>query len=232
LQAGVLWSVSARPVFNEPGALDLMRRTGCVMLTMGIETGSEKVLKRMRKGFTLETAQKSLRLVAESGILTSINFMSGYLQETEDDLEATLDFIDTNESYIDFIGDHTSFVWHDALTIPSEEFALALRPDKWLTPQGPAVTYDEINGRTWDDILSYKKQAFAKVESSLERFHKFGHSVREYDMFFIYKFGQGRDMCREYLAAIAGAGVDAKNYVYVNWIDLFLGNHDTGADCS
>jgi radical SAM superfamily enzyme YgiQ (UPF0313 family) len=73
-----------------PQALDLLQAAGCVGLQLGIESGSDRVLGAMRKGFGLEKALRACRLIRERGLGLECFFMVGLPQEDEADLGRTL----------------------------------------------------------------------------------------------------------------------------------------------
>jgi radical SAM superfamily enzyme YgiQ (UPF0313 family) len=77
----------------DPDLLRLMRKAGCWMISYGIESGSQKILDRIRKGTTLGQAEQAVRWTKEAGIRAKGLFMIGYPEETEETLGQTLDFI-------------------------------------------------------------------------------------------------------------------------------------------
>ncbi|MBM3250568.1 MAG: radical SAM protein [Candidatus Omnitrophica bacterium] len=81
--------------------LQKMKRAGCHTLIYGVESGSDRVLKKMKKRFTASDAARNLRLTHESGICTNINIIVGFPGETEEDFDLTVDFIRKNGQYID-----------------------------------------------------------------------------------------------------------------------------------
>lgn len=81
--------------------LQKMKRAGCHTLIYGVESGSDRVLKKMKKRYTVRDAARTLRLTHEAGICANINIIVGFPGETEDDFNLTVDFIRQNKSYID-----------------------------------------------------------------------------------------------------------------------------------
>ncbi len=69
-----------------------LRRSGCVMLKLGIESGDQGVLDHMQKGINLETVSRVLKTLAEAGIATYIYLLFGTPYESEDEARKTLDF--------------------------------------------------------------------------------------------------------------------------------------------
>jgi radical SAM superfamily enzyme YgiQ (UPF0313 family) len=80
-----------------------MRNAGCLKLQIGLESGSDKVLKAMKKTFTSEISEMNIRSAKRAGIETEIFVMIGFPSETERDFRKTFDFIKRNAKYIDTI---------------------------------------------------------------------------------------------------------------------------------
>ncbi len=78
-----------------------MRKAGCFKLQIGLESGSNKVLKLMRKTFTSEISEKNIRFAKKAGIETEVFIMIGFPGETEKDFKKTFNFIKRNAKYID-----------------------------------------------------------------------------------------------------------------------------------
>lgn len=73
--------------------LDILKQMGCWQITFGLESGSQRILDLIRKGFTLDTAAKALALTVRKGISARGLFMIGHPGETAETIEATLDFL-------------------------------------------------------------------------------------------------------------------------------------------
>lgn len=73
--------------------LDLMERAGCYMITVGIESGSQRILDHMKKNLTLDLIENKIKLIkAQTNIKVIGNFIIGYPAETEDDIHKTIRF--------------------------------------------------------------------------------------------------------------------------------------------
>ncbi|MBI3552135.1 MAG: cobalamin B12-binding domain-containing protein [Elusimicrobia bacterium] len=90
LQVG--WSCSARANSFTPHVLELMRDAGCKLVYLGLESGSERMLKTIDKGMTLEAAMKGARLLRRHRISAYGAFMIGVPDERPEDIDASLDF--------------------------------------------------------------------------------------------------------------------------------------------
>jgi len=124
--------------------LKKMEKAGCNSLCYGVESGSNKVLKRMNKYYTKEDAVKLLKITHQAGITTSINIIVGFPSETADDFEETLNFIRENKVSIDQVTNVSAFVLMPGadLAIYPHKFGI-----KFLDPDDPAKWTDE-NGLT------------------------------------------------------------------------------------
>lgn len=73
--------------------LDMLKDAGCTTVTMGVESGSERVLKLLNKGVTTERIKKSAELVHESGINLKVSFMVGLPGESFEEMDQTVDLV-------------------------------------------------------------------------------------------------------------------------------------------
>jgi radical SAM superfamily enzyme YgiQ (UPF0313 family) len=84
------WSCFSRVDTVSPELLDLMRRAGCHQICFGIESGSEEILKNIRKHISLPKAKDAIAWTRKAGIETRATFMLGNPGETLQTMEQTL----------------------------------------------------------------------------------------------------------------------------------------------
>ncbi len=70
----------------------LMKKAGCVCIKIGVESGSEKILKKVNKGVKKETILNAVKIIKKHGISLTIYLMAGFPDETDDDLKETIGF--------------------------------------------------------------------------------------------------------------------------------------------
>jgi len=70
-----------------------LARAGCDDVWMGAESGSQKILDAMDKGTTIEQINSATRLLKKNGIKPSFFIQFGYLGETKEDIEKTIEMI-------------------------------------------------------------------------------------------------------------------------------------------
>ena len=80
-----------------------MKEAGCYKLQIGVESGSRRVLKRMKKFYTEEDAEKVIRWAKEAGMKVEIFLMVGFPGEGEKEFYETYDFLERNADHIDKI---------------------------------------------------------------------------------------------------------------------------------
>lgn len=72
----------------------LWRKGGLYRVRIGIESGSQRILNKMRKGITVEQAKAGLSSLAFSGIKTTTYWVIGHPGETGEDFQRTLDLVE------------------------------------------------------------------------------------------------------------------------------------------
>src|SRR5262249_25194106 len=75
------------------GLAEELRRGGCVALSFGYESGSQRVLDRIDKGVKLEKVAEILEAVSEVGIGAQMMGFVGFPGETAEEAEATYQFL-------------------------------------------------------------------------------------------------------------------------------------------
>jgi radical SAM superfamily enzyme YgiQ (UPF0313 family) len=88
---------------SQPDFCQALSRSGCVMLKLGLESGSQKVLDSMHKGNTLECSSAALQALKKAGIGTYVYVLFGTPWETEIEANETLQFVANHSPYIDFL---------------------------------------------------------------------------------------------------------------------------------
>ncbi len=102
---GVPWYGFARvdEQLADPDFCRDLRRSGCVMLKLGLESGDQGVLDRLHKGVDLATAARALRSLREAGIAVYAYLLFGTPAETEEAARRTLAFVAEHREEIGFL---------------------------------------------------------------------------------------------------------------------------------
>jgi len=75
-------------------SVKLMNESGCVGVLLGIESGSDTILKAMNKQVNVEQYRKGIKLLKDYGITTLASFFIGFPGETQETAKETYHFIE------------------------------------------------------------------------------------------------------------------------------------------
>jgi hypothetical protein len=87
----------------DPGFCRELKRSGCVMLKLGLESGDQEVLDRLSKGIDLTTASRVLDNLRQAGIGVYLYLLFGTPAETEAAARRTLAFVVRHREAITFL---------------------------------------------------------------------------------------------------------------------------------
>ncbi len=87
------WYAPCRVNTVDKELLALMKKAGCVRVNFGIESGSPRMLKIIKKGITMEQARAAVAAAVEAGLEVTLNFLMVYPYETWEDIALTTDAI-------------------------------------------------------------------------------------------------------------------------------------------
>ncbi len=76
-----------------PELIDLMAKAGCLAVTGGLEAPTDRLLKLLNKGFTLEQSTRVTSSFAHAGILTHAYLMYGCPSQTAQDTVDSLEYV-------------------------------------------------------------------------------------------------------------------------------------------
>jgi len=85
------WTCSSRVDLVDLESLKLAKKAGCWQIFYGIESGDPEILKKMRKGITVEKIKEGIKTAKEAGIQIRGYFICGFPGETEESLQRTID---------------------------------------------------------------------------------------------------------------------------------------------
>jgi radical SAM superfamily enzyme YgiQ (UPF0313 family) len=88
----VKWACLARLDRISIELLSAMKTSGCRRLYVGIESGSQRILDRLKKKISIEQIRQSVALCKQAGIEVSGFFIVGVPGETREDFEASVAF--------------------------------------------------------------------------------------------------------------------------------------------
>ena len=130
---GIKWTSNSRVDFVDEEMLQLMGRAGCRLISWGIESGNEQILKHARKGAYPDKAERALRWAKKAGIMNWGYFIIGLPGETEETIRQTIDF--AKKLPLDIA------LFHVAAPYPGTPFFFEVVENKWFR-----------NGTRWEQV--------------------------------------------------------------------------------
>ena len=91
---GLEWSCETHVSLATGENVSAMKNAGCRTIQLGLESGSNRILKAMGKGFDINRALRACEDVKNRGLRLETFFMAGFPGETEDTLAETLEAIE------------------------------------------------------------------------------------------------------------------------------------------
>ena len=93
------WFVGARAnYFNDkylsPDVIKRMAKLGCVMIGIGAESGSQRMLDYLKKDITLEQIENAAKILSDNKIICEFSFMIGLPGETPEEMLKTINFVE------------------------------------------------------------------------------------------------------------------------------------------
>ena len=120
------WMCNSRVDYVDEEMLTLMGQAGCQMISWGIESASERVLKRARKGANPAKAEQALRWAKKAGIKNFGYFIIGLPGETEETIKQTIAFSKTLPLNV--------AIFHIAAPYPGTPFFYEVVENGWFRP--------------------------------------------------------------------------------------------------
>ena len=88
----VNWTCNSRVDTINNALLEEMAKSGCWMISYGIESGSQAVLDLVKKNITPGQARNAVKMAKEAGIKVAGHFVFGLPGETEETIKETINF--------------------------------------------------------------------------------------------------------------------------------------------
>lgn len=169
------WSVYSKVGNLDKHILRKMRKAGCQWLSFGIESGSDRMLKMMNKGFTSEEAGKILKEAYEAEIKSTALLIAGYPYETQEDIKHTAEFMRKNRKYIHYA---QVYIFHLYYSSP-----IFFHPERYgitnLTPTRLryVFTFDESGGLKWEQKQKQQEDSERQIIKAVHKYIRFKNLI-------------------------------------------------------
>lgn len=155
----ITWSANTRADTADEEMAEMMYKSGCRLVSIGVESGSQEMLDHMGKNITLDDVRLTVRIFKKYGIKIYNYFVIGLPWETEETVEDTIDFaIELDSDFISF---------YTATPLPGTKFYDYAKEHKLIdsdTSFKSAYFYPSVNTHhlTKDQVFKLHKRAVRK----------------------------------------------------------------------
>lgn len=177
LPKGITWRLCARIDLLDKAVIQKLSQSGCAGMLIGIESGSPRIQRIIRKNIDLGQAYKNILLINKSGMEPRYSFITGFPQERADDFNKTIKYALRCACLLD----NKSNVQLNLLTLPaSTELYRELGQDS-LADLDPSVFTNIVlswritnSRREWNLINRHKSffPAFFMIKSDHFEIHR------------------------------------------------------------
>lgn len=144
----IKYVVSSRVNIVDKAMLVELKKSGCDMIYYGVESASQRILDKMKKGTTVEQAERAIRATKEVGIKCTASFIIGYPGETLEEIDRTIKFsikLDPDYSQYSILTPYPGTpIFHE------------------LSEKGLIDTYDWDKYTILDPVINYEKLGLSK----------------------------------------------------------------------
>ncbi|GAB4579934.1 MAG: radical SAM protein [Anaerolineales bacterium] len=155
----IRWTCNSRVDYVDEEMLQLMGKAGNWLISWGIESGNEQILKHAHKGAYPDKAERALKWAKKAGIKNWGYFIIGLPGETEETIRQTIDF--AKKLPLDIA------LFHVAAPYPGTPFFFEVVENGWFRPGTRWEQVDMDKGTVLDypnlpaeRLLYWQKRAF------------------------------------------------------------------------
>jgi len=155
----IRWTSNSRVDYVDEEMLQMMGKAGCWLISWGIESGSEQVLRHAHKGAYPDKAERALIWAHKAGIKNWGYFIIGLPTETEETIQQTIRF--AKKLPLDIA------LFHVAAPYPGTPFFFEVVKEGWFRPGTRWEQVDMDKGTVLDypglpaeRLLYWQKRAF------------------------------------------------------------------------
>ncbi len=155
----IRWTCNSRVDYVDEEMLELMSAAGCWLISWGIESGNEQILRHARKGAYPDKAERALTWARRAGIKNWGYFIIGLPGETEATIKETIAF--SKKLPLDIA------LFHVAAPYPGTPFFFEVVENGWFRPgtrweqvdmdKGTVLDYPDLSA---EQLLYWQRRAF------------------------------------------------------------------------
>ncbi|MFC1890542.1 B12-binding domain-containing radical SAM protein [Thermodesulfobacteriota bacterium] len=184
----IRWSDCATFKHLDEAVLEQMREAGATRLIYGIESGSQNMISAIEKGFTLDHAQRIIDEAHQVGIWNEVELIAGLPHETQQDINATLRFINRNTDNIQLFHLNKFYlVENSSYYLNADQYGLSgIKPNmkSLLDTRFFKFRFDETEGLHWKQKVQQINASYDAVDAHRRKINTF---VEIYPLHYLYE---------------------------------------------
>ena len=93
-EANFIWGCESRAdVLNDEDLVIALAKAGCRKMQIGLESGDNEILRKLRKYITIEEVERAIQLTTKHGISVQISYILGHVFDTKETIMKTISFV-------------------------------------------------------------------------------------------------------------------------------------------
>ncbi len=165
----ISWHCDTRGDTLDLNLLKLMKRAGCQHIYLGLESGSPKIQKLIKKNLSTVKVKQAIKMARQARIETTVYFMVGFPEETEEDIKQSIAVMK------DLKPDHA--IWGILTPYPGTEiWQLAIKKGlvnyqtdwaNYFHHYNQGNIFGSVSKESWDKLLKEINEEQNKLNSKL-----------------------------------------------------------------
>lgn len=146
---GIQWATTSRADTVDKKMLSVLKKAGCSMLSLGIESTNDEELRTIKKGCTFRDTKRAIKLIGQAGIRRMGHFIFGLPFQTKEDCFEIIDFaLKSGIEYAQF---------YCAVPYPKTELGELARKKGWVKEDTKWSDYDLTKSIMSNGVLTSRE---------------------------------------------------------------------------
>lgn len=158
----ITWFAMVRADLVSKKIFQKMKDAGCTRITMGVESGNQKILDILKKGTKLTQYREAFHWAKEVGLETRASFILGNPYETRQTINDTINFareLEIDEAYFNIM---TPYPGTEVYNMSKREEGIILLEDKWAEFKRWGNAVIRVGDLSQKDLIKFQEKAMRK----------------------------------------------------------------------
>lgn len=156
---------------------ELAKNQKVVQVSLQLESASDKILKAMNRGHTLEEYDYIIRTLQKQEKIVNTILMSGFPTETQEDLETTINYIKERKIYVEAVANYEDFY-----AIPSHKLEQLSNSEKRKHLKALSEVLQTSNYEVLEKVMDYPFTNTSIVVGHYDKGVYLANSMTHYSM--------------------------------------------------